>query len=423
MNLAAGTGFAPTTLKPQPDSGSDGIYLNDNSYIQAQNGNITLYAANEVQIAADANAGSDGIRTLNGGNIAVTAQYGDVNAGANPDGYQYEQAPSRHGSFLPPYYSVSDAVGGISTAAGGNVTITAGGNVISYLPGGTTVGADAGTGAFGSKPGNVTITAGGNVYGHYVVADGTGIITAGKSVGTISGVDAFALSLVAGSWSVYAPNGNINLQEVRNPRGDFDNVSYGSVAAYTFDYSAQASVTLDAGLGVDLTDQSVPRLSSAPQDQVPVIYPPILDISAGSGGVTLQGNVTLFPSIDQSLNITTTDNGRSWFPHTNTPGTTPELLMSDSSQTSWSSANNAFSDTDNSIGLPVQAGDPNPVIIHISGNMENIDLITSKATQLTVDGDMIGSGFSGQNLHASDVTSITVGGGVTAGDPMTLFTE
>jgi len=417
VNLTAGTGFVPTTAQPQPASGSDGIYLNDNAYIQSQNGNITLNSANEVQIAADNNAGNDGIRTLHGGNIAVTTQYGDVNTGANPSGYIYTPAPTgtRRNPvpppFLPPYYTVPSTVGGISTAAGGNVTITAGGNVTSYLPGGSTVAADAGTGAFGSQPGNVTITAGGNVYGHYVLANGTGTITAGQNVGASSGINSFALSLIAGSWTVNAPNGNIFLQEVRNPRGVFDaNASSDStVAAHTFDYSAQASVTLDAGLGVDLTDVSLPRLSAADQDQVPVIYPPILDIIAGSGGVTLQGNVTLFPSVYQGLNITTTGGG-SFVSAPNNPGSIPELFMSDSSQTSWSFARNSFADTDHSTGLPVQAGNANPVVININGNMENINLITSKATQLTVDGNMIGCGFSGQNLRAGDATTITVGG-------------
>ena len=214
VNLTAGTVFAPTTPQPTPTPGSDGIYLNDNSYIQARNGNITLNAANEVLVAADANAGNDGIRTLNGGNIAVTAQYGDVNTGANPSGYQYTATAGRQGIILPPYYTVSGTLGGISTAAGGNVTISAGGDVTSYLPGGTTVAADAGTGAFGTQPGNVTISAGGNVYGHYVLANGVGTINAGQNVGACKWSQFFRpqpdcrqLECVCGLGSCY-PNGS-----------------------------------------------------------------------------------------------------------------------------------------------------------------------------------------------------------------------
>jgi filamentous hemagglutinin family protein len=404
LNLTAGTGFVPTTTQKTPASGSDGIYLNDNSYIQTQNGNINLAAANEVLVAADSNAGNDGIRTLNGGSIDVTAQYGNVNTGANPQGFLFKQPSGFKRTLLPPYYSVSTSVGGISTAAGGNVTINAGGDVTSYNPSGST--GDAGTGAFGSQPGNVTITAGGNVYGHYVLANGVGTITAGNTVGAPSGNNSFALSLINGIWNVNAPNGNIYLQEVRNPNGVFnDTGNDSSVAAHLFDYGANATVDLTAGNGVYLTGLSLPRLSA---DPVQVIYPPVLDITAGPGGVTLQTTVTLFPSVDQNLNITTTAGG-SLVTVPNNPGTTPELLMSDSSQTRWTSSS-TFSDTDLGGPLSIKPTDPSPVILNIFGNMANLTLITTKEAQITVGGNMVDCGFSGQNLRASDVTSIKVAG-------------
>ena len=90
------------------------------------------------------------------------------------------------GRAAAPYYKVSPSLGGISTYAGGNVSITAGGNVTSFLPVQNDYNSaqyDGGTGAFGSQPGNVTITAGGNVSGHYVLANGVGTITAGGNIG------------------------------------------------------------------------------------------------------------------------------------------------------------------------------------------------------------------------------------------------
>ena len=303
VTLNAGTAFVPTSALPAPASGSDGIYLGSYAFIQSQNGNINVTAANEVQINASAgNDVGDGIRTLDGGGINVTTTYGDVNAGGNPEGFDYNTQTA-------PYYTVSSTLGGISTADGGNVNINAGGNVISYFPDSTTTG-DAGTGAFGPNPGNVTITAGGSVYGHYVVADGTGIITAGVNVGDTSTSGDFALSLINGSWSVNAPNGNIYLQEVRNPNGIFNN-AHSSQRGQTnpgqnlFNYAPDDSVSLDA-VGVYLTDQSVPRLPTA---SILVLYPPILDITAGAGGVTVEGNLTLFPAVDQNLAINVSDGG------------------------------------------------------------------------------------------------------------------
>jgi len=396
VNLSAG----PHNLLAQPTTArTDGIYLDGSSFLQTQNGSINLWAANEVLVATGSSAvvGNNGIRTLDGGNIGVTAQFGNVNTGANPQGFQYLKTA--------PYYTVSTTAGGISTLAGGNVAINAGGDVTSYNPSGTTAGADAGSGAFGPEPGNVTITAGGNVYGHYVLAKGVGTITAGNNVGVSSGSRSFALSLIDGFWNVNAPAGNVYLQEVRNPNGVFNNTGNNtSKGSHLFDYGSQAGVALSA-VGVYFTELALPRLSGSP---VQVIFPPILDITAGSGGVTVQGNVTLFPSADQNLDITTSAGGN-LLSAPNTPGTTPELLMSDSSQTRWINSS-TFSDTDHGTGVPVQAGNSDPVVLKIAGNLQDLTLITTKETQITVGGDMIDCGFSGQNLHGSDVTSITVTG-------------
>ena len=403
VSLTAGTGFVPTAQQPSPPSGSDGIYLDSGSYLQTQDGNINLWAANEVQVGwsgagygSQVNSGAGSVTTKNGGNITVTTRYGDVNTGSDTAGFDYHNQV--------PYYTVDWSLGGISTAAGGNVTISAGGNVISYLPSGNSsvAAGDAGTGAFGPAPGNVTITAGGSVYGHYVLADGVGTITAGQNAGAAAG-NPFALSLIDGSWSVNAPNGNIYLQEVRDPNGVFNNVSgKGGLGKHLFGYGSDASVDLTAGKGVYLTSLNVPRPSGA----VPVLYPPILDITAGSGGVTLEGNVTLFPSPDQNLTITTTAGGD--FTSTGSPSSPYELLMSDSALTQWSGLGN-FGDNDHGT-LANEPTDTDPVIINISGSMENLNLITTKATEITVGGNMINCGFSGQNLSASDVTSINVAG-------------
>lgn len=412
VSLTAGNGFIPTAAQPKPASGSDGIYLYGGSpqqfnsaYIQSQNGNINLWAANEIQVGwsgtanlpGQVNLGSGGITTTAGGSINVTTLYGDVNSGSNPAGYIYSAAA--------PYDRVDPQLGGISTAAGGDVTIAAGQNVISYLPSGSTstAAADAGSGAFGSEAGNVTVTAGASIYGHYVLADGVGTITAGQNVGAANG-NPFALSLTSGGWTVNAPNGNIYLQEVRNPNGVFNNLKsrFGSSPGqFLFTYNPLAYLNLSAD-GVYLTSLNVPR----PYGPVPVLYPPILEINAAAGGVTLDGDVTLFPSSDQNLSITTTSGGNLGAVQ-NSDGSTYYMSMSDSGQTRWSTG--AFSPQD--VGaLRNEPNESTPVNVNISGSMENLNLITTKATDLTVGGDMVNSGFSGENLQAADHTVITVAG-------------
>ena len=426
LNLTAGTSLP---VNYQAAHNSDGIYLYGSS-IQTENGNVNLWAANEVQVGWSgssagtgiANSGGGGIMTGydpdtfsvmsgGGGSVSVTALYGDVNTGSSQNGYVFKKTA--------PYYSVNSSLGGIGTAAGGNVNISAGGDVISYLPQSGDSGEDAGTGAFGSTLGNVTINAGGNIYGHYVLANGVGTITAGANVGSVpnSGIGSgFALSLIDGTWNVNAPNGSIYLQEVRNPNGVFNTAgtSKTNKGYHLFNYGANATVNLDAGIGVELTDQNLPRPGDNISSEIPALYAPILNIIAGSGGVVLDGNVTLFPSPDQNLSITTTDGGS--LSGTLAVGATvlPELLMSDSALTRFIPTQadpNPFSATD--IGTladePV-ASDSDPVAINISGDMENLDLVTTKQTQITVGQNMTGCSFSGQNLNPKDVTSITVGG-------------
>jgi len=419
VNLTAGTALPAGSA---PAAGQDGIYLDCNilnsgaggAFIQAQNGDITLWAANEVQVALGGNdqstcdaTGYSGITTLNGGNnggnINVTTIYGDVNTGQNPLGYVY--------SATAPYYSVTSGyqnfLGGISTANGGNLTINAGGNVTSYLPysGNAYTGAEGGSGAFGSNPGNVSITAKGSVYGHYVVTDGSGSISAGQNVGDVNG-SGVALSLTSGNWTVNA-NGNIVLQEVRNPNGAFnDQGSLNAPGRFFFFYNNTAAVDLTAGNGVYLTGENLPRL---PGDNVPVLYPASLSITAGAGGVTLDNDVTLFNSPYQNLDITTTAGGNFTAPEN--LNSTVYLLMSASSKSSWQSGNaSIFTPSDNGTGTPEELNNPNPVSINIDGSMDYLNLYTTKATTITVGGSMYDCGFSGENLHAGDTTTIKVTG-------------
>ncbi len=424
VNLTAGAGFTSSTAQPTPEPGNDGIYLKGSSFIQARNGGINLYAPNEVIVNSGA-IRTIGIGGINGGNIDVTTLYGNVNTGTSTSGFNFLSTAPYYTPFSLSGFGTktinynNSNLGGISTAGGGNVTINAGGDVISHLPIGSDTSTvnnyDAGTGAFGSQPGNVTINAGGSVYGHYVVVNGTGAINAGQNIGNAS--QNVALSLVTGSWNLNAPNGNIYLQEVRNPNGVFDNIS--GAGSHLFDYDLQASVGLTAGLGVYLTGQNLPR----PNGVVPLLMPPTLDIIAGSGGLTLQTPtpvdssgknialtveypITLFPSAYGDLQIITTDGGG----FSAAPGTV--LLMSDSAQKQWFVANSGtqpFSEIDHG-NAPVEMNNYDPVIINIAGSMNNVILWTDKATQITVGGDMRGCSFYGQNLHASDVTSITVAG-------------
>lgn len=402
LNLIAGTELHSAAARV---AGQDGIYVDGSARIQTQNGNIGLSAGNEVKvdegIASGLAVDGNGITTRAGGSINVTATYGDVNTGGNPAGYSF-------GLRAAPYYKVSPTLGGISTAAGGDVNITAGGDITSYLPlnGDLRALSDGGSGAFGPQAGNVTLHAGGNVYGHYVVANGAGTITAGGDIGAAVTSRGFALSLIKGTWNLSAPNGSIFLQEVRDPNAVFN--GKGTLASnpgfHLFNYDPQAVVSLQAGDKVELTGLGVPRNTT---DQVPIIFPPDLHVTAGSGGFVVDASVILFPSAQQDLNIVTTGGGN----FSGTPdlaGGYPNLVMSDSSRHQWGGVGD-FDFSDHS-STPIELHNSTPVVIDVSGSLKTVNIYATKATHMTVGGDVVNASFVGENLHASDVTLINVAG-------------
>jgi len=433
INLTAGTSLAPGTPPSHVSDGtlSDGIYLEGTAYLQTQNGNISLSAANEVQvgwsglISGGANSGTGSVTTKAGGNISVTAEYGDVNTGGNYNGYIFN-SPSLH---VTQPYSVSTSLGGISTADGGDVAISAGNNVTSFLPLGQSSTAlfDGGSGAFGPNPGNVTVTAGKNVYGHYVVADGTGKVSAGANVGVPVTdkiqTDGFALSLIDGSWSVKAPKGSIFLQEVRNPNGVFNSNSkaFNNISFYhLFDYDAADSVTLNAGNLVDITGYGLPRAQEAMS--LPILLPGTLTVNSGAGGFELNQTVTLFPSTAGNLSIDTTGDFFSYQtpPTPNNPNpaiNTFSLVMSDSAATQWTPNTGTYGIADHA-SVPLQQNSQTPVTITVGtpvnkANMDNVSVYAVKAAQVMVYGNMNNSSFVGENLQSSGImskTTITVGG-------------
>ena len=203
-------------------SGSGSIYLGGsasqtlNGTVQTSAGSITMTAGQDILV------GTGGIRTTGGGSISLQALAGDINAGTGNGGYQF----SIFG------FSVSATPGGIATAAGGNVNLTAGNNIISAptVPAGQPPGA---SGAYGSQAGNVTLVAGNQILGNYTLANGVGAVLAGVQVqnGQVSALNSAAdvgsstrpisLSLISGSWNVWAAN-DIYVSEVRNPDGTFN---------------------------------------------------------------------------------------------------------------------------------------------------------------------------------------------------------
>lgn len=442
--LSAGVNdFTAGTVQP----GMGSIYLNGGmgqtggGFIQTAQGNINLTAGQDITV------GSGYVITTGGGSINAHALAGNIDTGSDAQGYHFESAVGS----LSEAYDLSGGLGGISTANGGDVTLIAGGNVTSVLPtaggfiyDGTFMSPNnsdyttAGVGTYGtSASGNVTVVAGGNVTGHYLVANGTGNIFAGVemdangnpvqngsgnyaldstgSAGTSQSSPDFSLGLINGGWNVAAAQ-DIILQEVNNPNGVFD-TSGGAAFNHYFDYGLDDYVNLSAGNLVQLGASSaiLPRPSGI---RIPFIYPSILNITTGAGGVTLVGDnapfnqLILFPSPAGSLTINTTGSLIGELP-TIGSGNAPQifnLIISDSGSHQYRTGS-SFGLNDHA-ATPVHLGSETPVVLNVGGDMNEIFLGSPEAAQITVGGDMNNCGFQGMNLAAGDVTSINVNGDI-----------
>ena len=243
------------------------------------------------------------------------------------------------------------------------------------------------------------------------------------SAGTEQDQFHLALSLISGGWNVTAAQ-DIYLQEVRNPNGVFD-INGGRYNVHKFNYAPGDYVDLNAGNLVQLgaSPSVLPRPTGI---QVPFIYPSILNINAGAGGVELVGDAApfdqliLFPSPQGSLTINTTAGG-SLYSDLAASGEAPQifnLIVSDSGSQQLTTSS---SDTSCTFGIndhatsPIHAAtktNPNnatPITLNISGDMSRVLLDAPEAAQINVVGNMYNCRFQGMNLYANDVTSINVG--------------
>jgi filamentous hemagglutinin family protein len=430
LTLDAGYDFTSQTIQP----GAGSIYLNGGSGL-SQNGTIQLFSGNiNLNAGESILLGTGSVTTIGGGSISADALAGDINVGTDTGGQFNSGYNYQNFSYAP--YAVASNLGGISTAAGGNVTLTAGDDINSAS--GTAPGL---AGAFGNEAGNVSIVAGNEVFGNFNVANGTGTIEAGVQVqkGQVTQIlnpnanvglttRPVSLSLISGSWNVFS-GGDIAISEVRNPNGTFnannlpvtagefagdtDNPTVPARSSFLFNYSADAAANFWAGDGITLVGANLPRVTGQ-NTAMPAVYAPQLSLNAGAGGITVDSPLILYPSSEGSLSIITRDGGNLSGAVLST--TLTGITMSDSGLPGWSTFANGHAIT------PLHLDDPNPVTLDISGDIDSFGLTVPTFAQINVTGGTYNFGFLGQNLSPSQTTSINVAGSITYRGDLTSVT-
>ena len=434
VTMEAGYNFANNTVQ----AGIGNIYLNGGSGL-SQNGTIGLGAGSVNLYAGESIlAGSGSVYTTSGGSIFADALSGDINAGTyNGNGKNGDY------TFIPTGANTSTILGGMSTANGGNVTLIAGDDIIS-VPTVLSQQSPGASGTYGS--GNVTLVAGNQITGNFTLANGNGNIFAGVqqisstdlaalqnadasstahqqalsdlqsavmlntsgsgNIGTAGPVGAggsiskggVTLSLVqSGTWNAWAAN-DIYINEVNNP-----NPTYNPNAGSLFNYAPNAAVNFWAGNAIDLADDHQTRASW--NENMPPVYPSILTLNAGAGGITVDGLIDLYPSIDGEggLQIITRDGGDLIGGTTANSQTLDGITMSDSGSSSWTTFATGHAST------PLYLNNQNPVIVDVTGSIENFGLTVPTVAWINVVGNTYNFGFQGQNLSPNQTTYIDVG--------------
>jgi len=432
VTLDAGYNFANSTI----NSGVGNIYLNggsglkQNGTIQLASGSVNLFAGQSILV------GSGSVYTTGGGSIFANALAGDINAGTF-NGSDNGSIPTTDYNFTDSGATPNPFLGGISTAAGGNVTLIAGNNIDStpVVPSRQAPGA---SGTYGA--GDVTVIAGNQITGNYTLANGVGTMIAGVPVSTaqaanlqnqnanpsaftatlndlvtavtqsqnpngnigtvpVAGAPSTApvrLSLISGTWNAWAAN-DISIKEVNNPNGAF-NVS----DSFLFDYAPDAAANFWAGNAIELVGSNLGRLTS--QNRTPV-YAPILSLNAGAGGIKIDKTIILAPSSEGSLSIVTRDGGNLSGALVSGSTVLNGIIMSDSASSDFTT----FAAEHDNIHL----NDPHPVTLDISGSINSFSLTVPTFANILVHGNTYNFGFKGRNLSAAQTTSINVLGAIT----------
>ncbi|HWD17651.1 MAG TPA: filamentous hemagglutinin N-terminal domain-containing protein [Verrucomicrobiae bacterium] len=401
VELVAGRNFAQTLAAAPANPhqmpglgglvlGTGGIYFNDptgsgtgKGFLELADGNIDLRAGNEVVL------GSGYVRTDSGGNVSIVTGQGDVTVKIVSGSQQLGYVNRITGSAPNP--AGAGGVSGIAAEGDGDVSISAAGkiNTSEQEPGAF------GVGAWGA--GDVTLTAGKSIFGDFLVHNGAGSLSAPLIGGSGSGV---TLGLATGSWSVSAGS-DLVLNQIYNPQGTLNSSYKVNGLANVYDYAMNAALHLSAGHSVTLLGGALPAPPGTAA--TPVFYPPILDITAGAGGVTLNNTVVLFPAADAALHITTTDGGGL----TSAAGQKYALVMSDSDSADFRTFLNGHS------AKPLQMADADdPIVLSISGDMSDINTQFPKKTLITVGGNLVDSFLTSQNLQSGDVSKVTVTGDI-----------
>jgi filamentous hemagglutinin family protein len=318
---------------------------------------------------------------------------------------------------------------GITTMAGGDITLYAGGDV---------------RGQFGTfKEGNLTLVSGGDMAGLFQVADGAGRIQAMGSLERGFGNIESSLSLVDARVEVRV-QGNIRLGTSFNPTfpDDYLYVEYYKIfpgvhtGHLTYGYGSNSLTALSlAALKGDVSISGALTTASSSLSTVgdsPFrVLPPMFEVLAGGDISIEKKEYSVAPAPEGSLRLLA---GGDIGPANTSLAVRPMIIVSDLDPASVYGAQaervgslfEEQSRTDSHAiinGKTLHIDDPSPVEIRADGDIGEMRIFSPKSTEVVAGGTIRGLYLMAQNLRPDDLTLIRAKGDIVLGSDLEFIAE
>lgn len=368
---------------------------------------------------------------------------------------------------------------GVGALGGGNVTVRAGGDVQDFSASIPSIGVWNGGTVDVIDGGRLAVSAGGSILGgSYYVGQGSATLSAGGGVG-ISDDTGVAPLIGVGDASVSVTGRtDVTLADIVNPTllniGQSQAQTFNGYYFSTYGGSAAASLTSVGGnVNLDLNNEvgaiqelyqtsfsggvMAPDTANDAIDGVSVAFsmlPPQLDVTALSGNVNIDQDITLSPSSDDNLQILAAQN----ITIGSTTGADVQVVVPDADPSTLPSVASPVGQQDGpngstlgllvyianpfvDVGNPEQHGstplfgsvsayDENPVtLVALNGDVTDATsdggsgLWSGKPVTISAGQDIVNLNLVAQNLTPGDVTSVTAGGDITYPESRIPLTE
>jgi hypothetical protein len=443
LRFVAGADLASANPLATKAGGGGDLTLTGNALVRTGTGDIDLVASHDVAIKSGSSAYTTGIPgaapinvalggqkpinfltdggslTVNAGNDVTGQDQIDPQSASNWQGRNVKGGLGFYGLNLAAY---DQDPWSLASFGGGDVNITAGRDVMNVSAAAADSLALSGTTQTHFRSGGLTVNAGRDITsGQFFVADGIGMLTAGRSfAGNLGSPDApvgSVFELADAQLSLWAQD-DILIAGILNPTTLVQPAANNKQNATFFTYSGDSAFNAQSAAGdVTLQEHSTDTVSLLIGSLIPSLtdqavfnlVPASLQLSALSGNLQVAA-ATLFPSDNGNLRLFA---GHDILAGTISMSDAPDSVIS--TPANGGNVNGVTAIDGTGLGVPYNfysvrhSGDTTPASIVAGRDILDLQITVPKAGRVEAGRDIVGLQYAGQNLHPGDLTLVSAG--------------